>query len=319
VRVVVTGATGHLGRVAVARLARAGHDVVAVSRSGAVPVPPFGEPAAPGVQALAIDLGEETAVAALGAGVERADALVHLAAWHPPATASTDAHDRRKLIDVNVLGTMRTLDAAREMGARVVVYASSFEVYGDVSTVPVTETERVQPLSDYGVTKLAGEDHLISFGYEEGIRVVALRFPAIYGPGEATSRALPNFLKAVARGEAPTIFGDGGDLRDQVHARDAARAIELALVGGAAGIFNIADGKPHSVADLARAALAAAGLELDVKRLPREKQRRDYHLSIDKARLELGFEPEVELARGMAQQLAWLRAEGARANGPGVR
>lgn len=316
-RIVVTGATGHLGRYAVARLVRAGHDVVAVSRSGALPEPPFGEEAALSVQALAVDLGEESAVTALGAGVGRADALVHLAAWHPPATASTDARDRPRLMDDNVLGTMRALDAARTMGVEVVVYASTFEVYGDVSTVPVTEGARVRPLTDYGATKLAGEDHLISFGYEEGVRVVALRFPAIYGPGETTPRALPNFLKAVARGEAPAIFGDGGDLRDQVHARDAARAIELALVGGASGIFNIADGRPHSVADLAAATLAAAGLELHVRRLPREKERRDYHLSIDKARRELGFEPEVELASGMAEQLAWLRAAAEGANGPG--
>ena len=189
------------------------------------------------------------------------------------------------------------------------MYASSFEVYGEPQGGgPIEESARVAPLTDYGATKLAGEDHLISFAYEEKTRVVALRLPAIYGPGERTPRALPNFLRAVADGARPGIHGDGADLRDQIHARDAANAIALAVGGTAEGIFNVADGEPHSIAELAGTAIEVAGIGGKPEFSPRQKPRRDFHMRIAKARAELGFAPEVALRDGMAEQLAGLRA-----------
>jgi nucleoside-diphosphate-sugar epimerase len=276
-----------------------------------VPALPFGSTPLPSiVRAVKADIASDDSVAILARELEGGAALVHLAAWHPPATASTTAQDRGRLLDVNVHGTMRVLEAARVARAVSVVYASSFEVYGDVRAgegSAITESTRVTPITDYGATKLAGEDHLVSFGAEEGIRYVALRFAAVYGPGETTSRALPNFLKSVAHGEAPTISGDGGDLRDQIHARDAALAVERALVSDASGIFNAADGQPHSIAELAAVAMRVAGLPGEPQRAERAKPRRDYHMSIDAARTALGFVPETSLEQGMAEQLAWLR------------
>lgn len=311
-KVVVTGATGHLGHYTVAELTSAGHDVVAVSRSGAVPPVPFGrEQRAPSPTALALDLAEEACVAPLAAALAGAGALVHLAAWHPEQTARTGRAERHRLLEVNVHGTLRALEAARISRVPLVVYASSFEVYGDASGASITEAERVEPITDYGATKLSGEDHLLAFAYEEKARVVALRMPAVYGPGEKTPRALPNFLSAVARGEVPTIQGDGEDLRDQLHAADAARAVGLAVSSSAHGIFNLADGEPHSIGEIARLALEVGGSSAEPRRQPRAKPRRDYHMSIDKARAELGFTPSVSLRAGMAEQLAWLRSRAA--------
>jgi nucleoside-diphosphate-sugar epimerase len=189
-----------------------------------------------------------------------------------------------------------------------VVYASSFEVYGDAGSELTTEASRLDPISDYGATKLSGEDHLLAFAYEEKARVVALRMPTIYGPGEKTPRALPNFLKSVARRDRPRIQGDGGDLRDQLHVADAALALKLALETQAHGIFNVADGERHSIEDLARVALELGGLSGEPDRFERVKPRRDFHMSIDKARRELGFVPTMSLRAGMAEQLAWLRS-----------
>jgi nucleoside-diphosphate-sugar epimerase len=311
VKVVVTGATGHLGVYSVARLAELGHEVVAVSRSGALPTLPFGVSARRGqVDAVALDLQRDEAVEALAQELGPDVALVHLAAWHPPATAATGAIERRELIETNVRGTMRTLEAARRSanGAHVVVYASSFEVYGEVDGVaPIVESTRVAPLTDYGATKLSAEDHVLSFAYEEQTRAVILRLPGVYGPGERTSRALPNFLHAVARGARPTLYGDGADLRDQLHVRDAADAIALALAGEASGIFNVADGEPHSIDALARMALEVAGMTGVPEILARVKPRRDYHMDIAKARAELGFASAVALRDGMAEELAWIR------------
>lgn len=309
-RAVVTGATGHVGRYAVHALAHSGFELVALSRSGAAPAPPFGEKAlARPVRSIALDLSRDAAVGELAALLDERTVLVHLAAWHPEHTASTGAAERARLLDANVYGTMRALEAARKGRVSAVVYASSFEAYGDISDDPITETSRVHPITDYGATKLAGEDHLLAFAYEEKTRVVVLRMPAIYGPGERTPRALPNFIQAVARGELPAISGDGGDLRDQLHVADAARAIVLAARGDASGIFNVADGQRHSIRELAELAMGVAGISGQPRQLPRAKPRRDYHMSIDKARRELGFEPQVTLRQGMAEQLEWVRGE----------
>jgi UDP-glucose 4-epimerase len=277
-KVVVTGATGHLGTALMRVLKERGHEGLGLSSKDALP--------------------------ALNGDV----ALVHLAAWHPPATASTTADDRRKLLDVNVFGTMKVLEAAREKRATCVVYASTFEVYGKPESSLIDEEHPTRPLSDYGATKLAGEDHLLAFAYEEKTRVVALRMPAIYGPGEKTPRLLPNCLSKVARGLRPVIEGDGGDLRDQLYVDDAALAIALALEEeGARGIYNVADGEEHSVAEIARLAMKVAGMTGEPEVTERKKPRLDYHMDIKKAGYELSFAPKVSLEEGMRRQLETLR------------
>jgi nucleoside-diphosphate-sugar epimerase len=308
---VVTGATGHLGRSVVHELAQSG-DVVALSRSGSLPEPPWNETARSNVRSLALDITDDACVDLLRAELGSDVALVHLAAWHPPRTAGTSPEDRSRLLEVNVHGTMRALEAARrrngEPGVACVVYASTFEVYGiPEHPRPVVETDRLNPITDYGATKLSGEDHLLAFAYEERTRVVALRLPAVYGPGELTARALPNFLHSVARGERPRISGPGTDLRDQIHVRDAAAAVARAALGQASGIFNVADGERHSILALATAAMRAAGLEGAPEQQASDRTVYDFHMSIERARDELGFSPRVALLDGMREELAWLR------------
>jgi nucleoside-diphosphate-sugar epimerase len=308
---VVTGATGHMGRSVVHALAALG-EVVAASRSGALPEPPFGEAARSNIRALTLDVASDNCVAALRAELGPEVALVHLAGWHPPRTAGTGPAERASLLETNVRGTQRVLEAARrqgnEPGAACVVYSSTFEVYG----IPeqeglVLESARLNPVTDYGASKLSGEDHLFAFAYEERTRVVALRLPAIYGPGEITARALPNFLQSVARGQRPTILGTGEDLRDQIHVRDAALAVVRAIESDVSGIFNTSDGKRHSIRSLAEAAMTAAGMSGAPEVLPSDRPSYAFHMSIEQAREKLGFVPQVQLLDGMREQLAWLR------------
>lgn len=308
---VVTGATGHMGRSVVHALSALG-EVVAASRSGAVPEPPFGEQARGLVRPLLLDVASDSCVDALRAELGPEVALVHLAGWHPPRTAGTGPSERSSLLETNVRGTQRVLDAARrqagEPGVSCVVYASTFEVYGIPEKAgSVLESDRLNPVTDYGATKLAGEDHLLAFAYEERTRVVALRLPAIYGPGEITARALPNFLLSVARGQRPTITGTGEDLRDQIHVRDSALAVVRSLQASVSGIFNVADGERHSIRSLAEAAMAAAGMTGSPELLPSDRPSYAFHMDIEQARQQLGFIPQVKLLDGMREQLAWLR------------
>jgi len=296
-KIVLTGATGHVGRALVQALAD--HEIVAVSRGGE---------AVGASRGLAADLSDDASVASIASELGPDTTLVHLAAVHPAATAATTPADRRALVHTNVLGTMRVLDAARSAGGvKAVVYASTFEVYGEPRDALIDESHRTYPRTDYGATKLSGEHHVAAFAYEEGgVRTVCLRMPAVYGPGEKTPRALPNFLERVAAGEAPVVYGDGGDLRDQLHVRDAALAIERALEAGD-GVYNVSDGQSHSVLEIAQLAINLAELDCEPELRERDKERRDFHMDISRAQSELGFKPRVSLEDGMREQLAWLR------------
>jgi nucleoside-diphosphate-sugar epimerase len=260
---------------------------------------------------LTLELATESAVETLAAELGPNVALVHLADWQPPSATASTSRDRELLLEINVMGTLRALDAARQARVSQVVYASSWEVYGIPQAVPVTEASATRPFSDYGASKLAGEDHLFAFATEEELPAIALRMPPTYGPGEHGIHALPDFLRTVARGERPKILGDGLDHRDQLHATDAALGIECALGSSRSGAYNLADGEAYTILDLARAALAVAGLGGEPELLPAQIQRCDFHMSIAKIQSELGFAPRVRLTDGMAQQLRWLRAGGA--------
>jgi nucleoside-diphosphate-sugar epimerase len=313
VKVVITGATGHIGRYLAQRLAGQGWNIVAASRSGLVPATTFESQAISGrVHAMALDIASETAVGTLAERLGPDVALVHLAAQHPEATAASSVDDRQRLIEVNVMGTLRVLEAARVSGASTIVYVSTFEVYGIPSGCQsATEDSETHPGSDYGVTKLAGEDHVLAFALEQNVRTAALRMPPIYGPGECLARELPSFLRSVARGERPRIYGDGDDCRDVLHVQDAALSIERALVTNCSGIYNVSDGQSHSIAELARTAMKLADMNGEPEFRPASETRFDFHVNIDKIKAELGFEPEVALIDGMQQELRWIRASAA--------
>ena len=127
-KAVVTGATGHVGRYAVDALVRAGYEVVAVSRSGAAPELPFGRAERTAVaRGLAVDVMQDSAVGLLAPELSSESVLIHLAAWHPEQTAMTGSAERRRLIESNVHGTLRVLEAARPACVSAVVYASTAE------------------------------------------------------------------------------------------------------------------------------------------------------------------------------------------------
>lgn len=306
--VVVTGATGHLGRHVLRALATLGHSIVATSRSG---LRPQELSATHGLTSCSLDLDDDESVGALARLLSPGAVLIHLAALHPPSTATTGPQERASLIETNVLGTMRALEAARSAGTKHVVYASSFEVYGEPLASVIDETHPTRPLTDYGATKLAGEDHLDAFCQEQDATGVSLRLPAIYGPGETTQRALPNFLRAVASGQRPIVHGDGQDHRALLHVRDAAQAVVRAMGARTRLRVNVSDGQPHTILSLAYAAMVAAGMNGEPAFSPRSKPRRDYVLSTALARGQLGFQPAVSLHEGVQEQLAWLKGDSA--------
>jgi nucleoside-diphosphate-sugar epimerase len=310
-KALITGITGHLGRYLVNMLAQQSWQISGIGRSETMP-PSWKVNETDCQEVIPVnyhqaDICSNDSISVLSNLLDEETVLFHLAAWLPPSTAHTTSEDRQKLIATNVMGTMRVLEAARISKPRCVVIASTVEVYGDTESSLITEEHATYPLNDYGATKLSSEHHGLAYAYEEKVTVNCLRFPAIYGPGENVSRALPNFLKTVAKGERPTIHGDGEDTRDLIFGTDAAQACLLAAQAPQSGTYNINDGQPHSIRSMAEIAMRIAKLDGTPQFVQQEKPARKVHMDSSKAKEKLGFQPLVTLEQGMRWQWSWLK------------
>jgi UDP-glucose 4-epimerase len=232
----------------------------------------------------------------------RPEAVFHLAA-QADVRVSVERPDYDA--EVNVLGTIRVLEAARPHGAQVVFSSTGGAIYGECAR-PAPETSALEPLSPYGTAKLAAEEYLRMSNRLHGTRHVSLRYGNVYGPrqdphGEAGVVAI--FLGALARGEQARIFGDGLQTRDYVYVGDVARAT-LSALGHDGGVFNVGTGEETSVVDLYELCRRTAGSELEAHAAPArlgELQRSvlDPTLAAD----TLHFRAMVELTDGL--QATW--------------
>jgi UDP-N-acetylglucosamine/UDP-N-acetyl-alpha-D-glucosaminouronate 4-epimerase len=208
---------------------------------------------------------------------------------------------------VNVEGTLNVLLAARDEGIRRVVFASSSSVYGSAVELPAREGAPVDPISPYGVAKLAAERYCVSFSrVYDAFETVVLRYFNVFGPRQNPhsqyAAVVPLFLTAIARGEPVTIFGDGGQSRDFTYVDNIVAAnLRAAEAEGANGrIFNIAAGSPASVDTLADTIAALLGQPVEKQYAPpRPGDLRDSYAEIAAARDVLGWEPTVGFEDGL--------------------
>ncbi len=230
----------------------------------------------------------------------RPDAVIHLAA-QADVRVSVERPDYDA--EVNVLGTIRVLEAARPIGAQLVFSSTGGAIYGECPG-PVTEDAAREPLAPYGTSKLAGEEYLATYNRLHGATHVALRFGNVYGPrqdphGEAGVVAI--FLGLLAEGRAPKIFGDGRQTRDYVYVGDVTRAT-LAAVGHDGGVFNVGTGIETSVLDLFEACRSVAGSAADAEHAPaRTGELQRSVLDAGRAARALGWRGETSLEDGLRQ------------------
>jgi UDP-glucose 4-epimerase len=202
--------------------------------------------------------------------------------------------------EVNVIGTIRVLEAARRANAQVVFASSGGAIYGECDG-PASEDAPLQPLSPYGVSKLAGEQYLGAYSRLYDAGHVSLRYANVYGPrqdphGEAGVVAI--FLGRLANGERPRIFGDGRQTRDYVYAGDVAQATLAAV--GKRGVFNVGTGVETSVLDLYELCRRVAGPELEAEHADaRLGELQRSVLEVSHAERELGWRPRVGLEEGL--------------------
>jgi UDP-glucose 4-epimerase len=215
--------------------------------------------------------------------------------------------------DVNVLGTLNVLEAARGAGIERVLFASSGgAVYGEQLEFPAPESHPHHPISPYGITKSTGEHYLAFYHAVRGIPYVALRYSNVFGPrqdphGEAGVVAI--FCQRLLAGEAPTIYGDGKQTRDYVFVGDVVRANVAALESDFVGAVNIGTGVETDVNSLCERMRVITGCPHPAKHAPaRAGEQLRSVVAIDRAREVLGWRPEVTLEEGLRRTIEFFRA-----------
>ena len=244
--------------------------------------------------------GSVTDEDAVREALEGAEYMFHTAAL-PRIQPSFDdpiAHEQ-----VNVLGTLTCLEAAKGAGLKKVVVSSSASCYGNTRVLPTPEDAPIDLLNPYALQKYAAEQYALILGARNGVPVVSLRYFNVYGPGSynpddrhnAYSSVVGVFAHLRKAGQALTITGDGEQTRDYVHAADVARANLSAALSDAAGrVYNVAYGQPASVN---RIADLVGGPRVYVPE--RKGEARDAWGDIARIRRELGWAPWIDLEAGL--------------------
>jgi UDP-glucose 4-epimerase len=305
VRAIVTGGAGFIGSHVVDALVARGDEVLVVDDLSSGRRENLNEH----VRLAVADVRDRDAVDAIFDEV-RPEACFHLAAQaNVRVSVERPAHDA----DVNVIGTIRVLNAATRHGTRVVFASTGGAIYGECDG-PASEDAPRLPFSPYGTSKLAGEEYLALYNRLHGGAHTSLRYGNVYGPrqdphGEAGVVAI--FLGRLARGERPEVFGDGTQTRDYVYVADVVEAT-LAASTHAAGVFNVGTGAETSVLELLDACKRAAGVDAEpVFAPPRAGELQRSVLDPALAERELGFRARSALGEGLSGTWEFVRrAEG---------
>ena len=216
---------------------------------------------------------------------------------------------------VNVEGTLNVLLAARDERVRRVVFASSSSVYGGAAQLPAQEAAPVDPISPYGVAKLAAERYCVSFSrVYQAFETVVLRYFNVFGPRQSPhsqyAAAIALFISAIADDRPIDVYGDGEQSRDFTYVGNVVDAtIRAAEAEGARGeIVNIAAGAPASVNQVAETIGAILGKPVRKRHLPpRAGDIRDSWADLGKAERLLGYRPQIGLEEGLRRTVEFLR------------
>ena len=216
---------------------------------------------------------------------------------------------------VNDLGTLNVLESARHSGVRRVVFASSCAVYGDLPQLPKKEEMDTRPMSPYAASKLHGETYAKLYGDLYGLETVCLRYFNVYGPRQDPSSpysgVISIFMDKAARGETPTIYGDGEQCRDFVYVADVVQANLLAAQRQniSSVVINVGTGKSVTVNSLWKNIAELAGVYGEPERAnSRPGDIRQSVAEISQAQELLDFEPRYSLEEGLQLTWEWYRS-----------
>jgi UDP-glucose 4-epimerase len=302
VRALVTGGAGFIGSHVVDALVERGDDVWMLDNLASGKRDNVNEDA----ELIVADVRDAPA---LNAAFDQAtpDVCFHLAAQ---ADVRVSIGEPTFDADVNIIGTVNVLEAARAHEAQVVFSSTGGAIYGECEG-PADEDSPRLPLAPYGTSKLAGEEYLGTWSRLYGAGHVALRYGNVFGPrqdphGEAGVVAI--FFGRIANGQELHVFGDGRQTRDYVFVGDVAAAT-LAAASGPPGVYNVGTGRETSVLELADACKRASGVDAEIVFDPaRLGELSRSVLDPTRARNELGWEPATSLDSGLEATWNFVRA-----------
>jgi UDP-glucose 4-epimerase len=309
-RALVTGGAGFIGSHLSERLLDEGAEVIALdcftdyyarSLKTANVAPLIGRP---GYRLVEASIAEADLPALL-------DGVTHV--FHLAAQAGVRKSWGREFqvyTSLNVDATQALLEACVGRPIERVVYASSSSVYGDDVPLPMREDTYLQPVSPYGVTKLAAEHLCHLYFANHGIPAVSLRYFTVYGPRQRPDMGFHRFFSAILAGRPVLQYGDGQQTRDFTFVADAVWATATAAVQGVPGrVYNIGGGSRVSLKEVFALLGAVTGREVRIDRQPVQKgDMRDTYADTTLARADLGFQPSVTLEEGLRAMYRWMDA-----------
>jgi UDP-glucose 4-epimerase len=215
---------------------------------------------------------------------------------------------------VNVIGTLNVLEAARNAGVRKIVYSSSAGIFGELKHLPIAEDHPTEPDTPYGVSKLAAEKLCLVYAHLYPLEAISLRYFNVYGVNQrydAYGNVMPIFARWLLNGEPLVIYDDGEQTRDFVNVQDVAWANLLAATAeGVSGAFNIASGTAITINHLAELMRGLGTNDVGVEyQPPRKGDVRDSLADISLAESTLEFQPRVDIENGLKEYIAWAAEE----------
>jgi nucleoside-diphosphate-sugar epimerase len=303
-RVLVTGGAGFIGSNLVDALVERGDDVRVLDNFST------GNRANLERSEAEIVEGELRSYERVHAAMRGIEVVYHLGAL---GSVPRSVQDPLTSSAVNVEGTLNVLLAARDEGVRRVIFSSSTSVYGSSRDLPTSESTPPDPISPYGVAKLAAERYCVSFARVYPFETVVLRYFNVFGPRQDPrsqyAAVVPLFITAIAAGEPVTIFDDGDQSRDFTYVDNVVAAnLQAAAADGVSGrIFNVSAGQPATVNELADTIGRLLNKPVERRYLPpRAGDLRDSWADVSEARGALGYEANVPLEDGLRRTAEFL-------------
>ncbi|GAA1638696.1 NAD-dependent epimerase/dehydratase family protein [Kribbella alba] len=297
-RVLVTGASGFIGRAVVAALRKRDVPVTAVDRE------PPDQSWDSGVEVVTGDLADQQVC--IAAFETRPRAVIHLAAL-TSVLRSVDAPMRTFAENVTI--TQVLLELSRGSGVGQFVLASTNAVVGDVGASTITADLPLRPLTPYGATKAAGEMLLSAYSGSYGLSTAALRFTNVYGPGMSHKDSfVPRLMRAALTGTGVPVYGDGLQRRDLVYIDDVVAAILLALDNGFDGRAIVGSGSSVSVLELVEAVRSVTGSPIPAEHVDAPAgEMPAVVVDVSSSAGALGYNPTVSLADGLSRTWQYFR------------
>jgi len=287
-KILVTGATGFIGKHLYRKLKELGYQVTGISFEGGK---------IDGDKINALDITKKEAVDKFLKN-KKFDIIFHLAAFIPK---NREEYDLEECLKVNGVGTFNLLLSAKERGVNKFIYSSSASIYNRKNTPWPAKEEYASPENIYGLSKLAGENLCEILRKNTKLKTVSLRYASVYGPGQEPYCVLPIFIERALKNRDIEVFGTGQRTQDFIYVKDVVTANIQAAISKTEGVFNVGSGKETSMLELAQEILkvfSKSKSKIKRKAVKKEDKTR-FCLNIEKAKNELKFLAKYSLKEGL--------------------